>query len=72
MTEGGPARECKRKVTSSCSTGGHVFLLNKKKCLLVQEVDRSSCRTRRHFVLFNKKARLLVQQEDVSEDMSSC
>ena len=39
----------------------HVFLFNKKRCLI--------CSTRRHALLFNKKTCLLVQQEDISSSL---
>ena len=42
---------------SSCRTRGHVFLLNKKTCLLVEQEDMSSRSTRRQVFLLNKNAR---------------
>ena len=53
---------------SKAESRRHVFLLNKKICLLVEQEDTSSCRTRRHVFLLNKNTRLLVEQED----MPSC
>ena len=39
---------------SSCSTRGHVMLLNKKTCLLVEQQETSSC--------FDKRTCLLVEK----------
>ena len=51
-----------------CSVLHHVFVLNRKTCILVQQEDRSSWWARRHVLVLSKNACILVRQEN----MSSC
>ena len=41
----------------------HVFFLNGKTCLLVEQDDMSSCSTRSHVFLFNRRRCPLVQKD---------
>ena len=54
------------RLASSCWKRRHVFLFNKKICLLVQQEDMSSWSTRRRVFLLNKKTCFLVEPEGTS------
>ena len=57
----------------TCSTRRrHVFLLNRKTCLLAQEEDMSSCSKGRHVLLFNKKSLCPAGRNVLSSNKKTC